>query len=61
MTINGKTELVIQDAVTYQELLEWLENAELIASLRVALTKVDDGKGIPFTQLESELAARYSV
>ena len=36
LTVNGKAEVVVQDAESYQEMLTRLERAEAIASIRRA-------------------------
>ena len=47
LTINGKAELVIQDAESYQRLLEISERLETIEALRPAIEEMKAGKGEP--------------
>jgi prevent-host-death family protein len=34
LTVNGRAELIVQDAESYQEILERLERAETLAAIR---------------------------
>ena len=45
LTINGKAELVVQDAESYQRLLEISERLETIEALRPAIEEMKAGKG----------------
>ncbi len=59
LTINGKAELVVQDAATYQKLLELAERLETIEAVKEGLASIDRGEGRPmddaFDALENEL------
>jgi hypothetical protein len=61
LTVNGKAEVIVQDAASYQQMLERLERADLVASLREALQQLKDGQGTSFEALEAELNQRYGV
>lgn len=45
LTINGKAELVVQDAESYQKLLEISERLETIEALKPAIEEMKAGKG----------------
>jgi len=45
LTINGKAELVVQDAGSYQKLLEIAEKLETIEALKPAIEEMKAGKG----------------
>ena len=45
LTINGKAELVVQDAGSYQKLLEIAERLETIEALKPAIEEMKAGKG----------------
>ncbi len=47
LTINGKAELVVQDAASYQQLLEITERLETIEALRPAIEEMKAGEGEP--------------
>src|SRR3954447_9093751 len=59
LTINGKAELVVQDARSYQKLLELAERLETIEAVKEGLASMGRGEGRPadavFDDLEREL------
>jgi prevent-host-death family protein len=59
LTINGKAELVVQDARSYQKLREMAERLETIEAVKEGLASVERGEGRPmdevFDGLEDEL------
>jgi prevent-host-death family protein len=44
LTVNGKAELVVQDASSYQEMLDRLERVETIEAIRIGLKDVAEGR-----------------
>jgi len=61
LTVNGRAEVVVVDAKCYQALLDRLERAEVVQSLRDALEEVRQGKTIPLETLRADLDRRYGV
>ena len=59
LTVNGRAELVVQDAVTYQEILERLERAETVAAIRRGMEQAERGEGIPLTEAEARLRKKH--
>jgi len=47
LTVNGKAEVVVQDAAAYQRLLVLAENAEMVEFLREAKADADAGHTVP--------------
>lgn len=45
LTINGKAKLVVQDAGSYQKLLDIAEKLETIEALKPAIEEMKQGKG----------------
>jgi prevent-host-death family protein len=45
LTINGKAELVVQDAASYQRLFALAERLETIQAVKQSLASVDRGEG----------------
>ena len=45
LTINGKAELVVQDAEAYQRLLDMLERAEAVDGIKKGLESMKHAKG----------------
>jgi prevent-host-death family protein len=60
LTINGKAELVVQDAASYQRLFAIAERLETIEAVKESLASIDRGEGRPmddvFDALENELS-----
>jgi prevent-host-death family protein len=59
LTINGKAELVVQDAASYQRLFELAERLETIQAVKEGLASAGRGEGRPmddvFDALEKDL------
>lgn len=55
LTINGKAELVVQDAGSYQKLLELAERLETIEALKPAIKEMNEGKGERLESIIQEL------
>jgi prevent-host-death family protein len=59
LTINGKAELVVQDAASYQRLFDLAERLETIEAVKEGIASADLGKGRPmdeaFDALEKDL------
>jgi len=60
LTINGKAELVVQDAASYQRLFDLAERLETIQAVKEGIASADRGEGRPmddaFIALEKELS-----
>lgn len=61
LTVNGKAELVVQDAASYQALLEWVERLEAVAAVREGLEDVAAERTRPAREALEELARRHKV
>ncbi len=59
LTVNGRAEVVVQDAASYQALLDRLERAETIAAIRQGIEQFERGEGIPLKQAERRLRKRH--
>jgi PHD/YefM family antitoxin component YafN of YafNO toxin-antitoxin module len=59
LTVNGRAELIVQDADSYQTLLDRLERAETVAAIRQGMEQFDQGEGIPLKQAERRLRKRH--
>ncbi|WP_354634748.1 type II toxin-antitoxin system Phd/YefM family antitoxin [Planktothricoides raciborskii] len=44
LTVNGKAEVVVQDAVSYQKLIDMMEYLEAIAGIKEGLADVNAGR-----------------
>jgi PHD/YefM family antitoxin component YafN of YafNO toxin-antitoxin module len=54
LTINGKAELVVQDAASYQKLLNRVDELESLEGIRLGLADIEAGRVTPLKQFESE-------
>ena len=61
LTINGRAELVVQDAESYQKLLEIAEKMETIEALKPAIEEMKAGKGEPAEKIFAELLNSVEV
>jgi len=59
LTVNGRAELIVQDADSYQELLDRLERAETVAAIREGMKQFERGEGIPLRQAERRLRKKH--
>ena len=59
LTVNGRAELVVQDARSYQEFLDRLERAETIAAIRRGMEQIERGAGIPLDRAEARLRRKH--
>jgi prevent-host-death family protein len=62
LTVNGKAEVVVQDARSYQKLLDLLEVAEVVVTLRTRLESLRKGvKARSFEDALEDLGKKYEA
>lgn len=61
LTVNGKAELVVQDAAAYQELLELVERMKVMEGIRRGLEDVKAGRTRPVEEALEELRLKYDL
>ncbi len=61
LTVNGKAEIVVQDAESYQKLLERIDRAEAIEGIRKGLADAKHGRTRPFREAIEGLRRKYEV
>ena len=59
LTINGRAEIVVQDAESYQVLLDRLERAETLGAIRRGAEQMGRGEGIPLDEAEKRLRNKH--
>jgi len=61
LTVNGKAEVVVQDAKAYQMILERLDYWEAVEGIKEGLKGIARGEGVPvdkaFAQIRAKLLA----
>ncbi len=61
LTVNGKAALVVQDAESYQNLLELKERSEVVEILRQRLASRSRKKGRPAEDFFNEFFAKNNI
>jgi PHD/YefM family antitoxin component YafN of YafNO toxin-antitoxin module len=61
LTVNGRAEVVIQDAESYQALLDRLHHMETLAAIREGIASAERGELKPAEQVLAEMQARYGL
>ncbi len=59
LTINGRAKLVVQDAESYQRMLELLDRAETIEAIREGMEAVRQGKTMSVEQFDKEMQKKF--
>ncbi len=55
LTVNGRSELVVQDATSYQKLLELVDRLEAIEGIKRGLADADAGRGQPLEEAVEDI------
>jgi PHD/YefM family antitoxin component YafN of YafNO toxin-antitoxin module len=55
LTVNGRAEIIVQDAGSYQALIDRLDRAEAVAAIRQGMEKFERGERILLKQAERRL------
>jgi prevent-host-death family protein len=61
LTVNGKAELVVQDAEGYQQILDRLERFEAIEAIRLGIAAAEEGRIKPARQALAELQEKLGI
>jgi prevent-host-death family protein len=59
LTVNGRAEVVVQDAEAYQALLETVDRAEALDGIRRGLEDVKAGRTRPLADALADLVRRH--
>ena len=60
LTVNGRAELIVQDAECYQALLDRLDRAETVAAFRQGIKQIARGADIALKQAERSLRKKLA-
>lgn len=58
LTIKGKAEIVVQDAESYQRMLDALNRAETVVAVREGLVSVGRGKTMSLARFDKEMGKK---
>jgi PHD/YefM family antitoxin component YafN of YafNO toxin-antitoxin module len=61
LTINGQVELVVQDATSYQMLLELVDRLDTIEAIREGIESIERGEGRPADEVFEEIRRKYNI
>jgi PHD/YefM family antitoxin component YafN of YafNO toxin-antitoxin module len=61
LTVNGKAEVVVQDAASYQAMLDRLHHMETIAAIQEGMASAERGELKPASQVLAEMQAKYGL
>lgn len=61
LTVNGRAEVVVQDARSYQKLLETIEKLETLAGIKQGLADIESGQTRPIREFEQEMQQKYGI
>src|SRR5260370_13276186 len=61
LTINGKAELVVQDAASYQKLLDRVDELEALEGIMRGLADVEAGRVTPLRKVETEFRSKRGL
>ena len=61
LTVNGRAAVVIQDAKSYQNLLDLVEQTDAIAAVRDGLESIKRGEGKPADQVLERIRKKYKI
>jgi hypothetical protein len=61
LTVNGKAEVVVQDAASYQSMLDRLHHMETLAAIQEGIASAERGELKPAAQVLDEMRAKYGL
>jgi len=61
LTINGRAEVVVQDAESYQEILDRLREMQTLAAIQEGLASAERGELRYASQVLAEMKAKYGL
>jgi prevent-host-death family protein len=61
LTINGKAELVVQDAASYQKLLDLAEEVKMVEGIRRGLEDMRAGRTISLDDFKAHVRKKHGI
>ena len=61
LTVNGKAEVVVQDAESYQKLLELVDHIQAIEGIQAGLNSVQEGRTFPAKEALTKLKQKHGI
>ena len=61
LTVNGKAEIVVQDAASYQRMVDLIDQAEAVVGIKKGLASMERGEGIPAEEAFERLRGKHEI
>ena len=61
LTVNGKAEVIVQDAESYQEMLDRLERAEALAAIHRGMEDFEKGNALDAREAFETLRQKHGI
>ena len=61
LTMNGRASIVVQDAESYQRMLDLLERAETVEAIREGLQAIRDSKTMSLKEFDNRMRRKHKI
>ncbi len=61
LTVNGRAEVIVQDAASYQSMLDRLDHVETVSAIREGMESAERGELKPADQVLDEMRAKFGL
>lgn len=61
LTVNGRAEVVVQDAESYQKLLEMAESFEAISAVQEGMAQAERGEGMDLGVFDKRMRKKHGI
>ena len=61
LTVNGKAQVVVQDAASYQKLLDYIDEMEALEGIKRGLADVEAGRVPPLEKFEKDFRKKPRI
>ncbi len=61
LTVNGRAELVVQDAKSYQKVLEIMDRFETIEAVREGMQDIKEGRSLSLEDFKEKVRERHGI
>lgn len=61
LTVNGRAELVVQDADAYQKLLVEVDRLHALEGIKRGLDDVNNGRTLSLDEFDAQMRGRYDI
>lgn len=61
LTVNGEAQVVVQDAGSYQQLLDQVERLRAIEAVKEGLAQADAGEGMTLEAFDRKMRGKFKI